>query len=1194
MVLINGTYDFKVYDLDTQQSAIDRLAAELNTLPKYLYFPNGIPTIQEFQQEDNIKMENLYETITGKGAGVDFTSIFENVKGKIGQQNLRMYEDIFLPFIVFNKTLVEAQSSILRNAYILSIETNVQEANIFEKDPKIFEIWNRERKDILQKMNQNIKANKTKAENQRRVFEQFEKVSDILPYTAFELERVNFEFTLDILHLSIIEFFNHIQLNPGVPFASVNGFFKILKDFVPPEEWGVYLETAIIFKVLQKTELAGSKITDYTDAILSIMGEPGQEIVTIGMSLLTSGQYLSREQLIDRFLGTIKGLGDIKVKSVEESKVNGVFYLPKHNMDKYVLADLIMNNPLFYSMMSIDESEKASKKKESVYIHFYHPKIGAITANITEKLSEKGDPALRGKDVKGNFKFGSNYIRVKISSADSIKAVKKFQEMFAKLMSIYDKEYKSIVNFYRQFIPNFAEVKVKQPRLDQKLKLKDIAPEVFVRGYPPKCPHQPTIIGDDEVDEAKEAGKIVMRYPQDENEGFIPRNYICEHPKAIYPGLRENPLSNRDTIPYLPCCYTKNHANRQGTIFRHYYYGEDLRAKMDGDQQDLIITNKFVPKDKYGTLPVDITKLFDIFDYKEGYMYVRKGVYNNKSTFLDCVMEGMYEETDILRFADKDEREGRLYQIRDELATKARAASCRQEMYDFTIEKILEAIRDNDLYFDPKLFTALLEEYFNCNIYVFNRTGIRTGQLALPRHLQAYYKTKRRAKCVFIYEHWGSTSDHAQYPRCELIVRWRIGGGGEDDVSYYSTYHSKVAEGIRRVYNRMRKSYALNLEIPETIFPIKNPKIKLTEQGIDSYGKCRMLRFKYKGQTGTLLTSPIQPLVLPEVRNWVATKINQDLVLDLAAVLNIPITGQSVLQDVVKELYGKLGNVRVSIPVEDGIPMEGVPILDLGVSYPENEISVVDNYNKYKKLARYITEYMYWLFSKYLHDRNIKEIDLEVMKKFVKNKIKIAPDFEYGHVGKTFTMRSGVMEGGKLVIKSDEALKRLVYTLRVFIRRYRQKLLNYHTRQVIENYYVDITDFDHHHFQVILQGDKSVEKWIQEQKIKYNLYSNVQIKQRMPYFFQNQLVGTRIWLAQNTDSVYKAIKIVQTWLQSGYNPGENPQDVPSKLTKMTLYRYINDKDIKAFRIAGTPTPLEINILGYKIEDQSFFTALMPL
>ena len=67
-------------------------------------------------------------------------------------------------------------------------------------------------------------------------------------------------------------------------------------------------------------------------------------------------------------------------------------------------------------MITIDESDKATKQKDSIYIYFRHPKVGEVHANLTSKVAEKGDPYLRGKDIQDEFKLGTVYTRVKVSA----------------------------------------------------------------------------------------------------------------------------------------------------------------------------------------------------------------------------------------------------------------------------------------------------------------------------------------------------------------------------------------------------------------------------------------------------------------------------------------------------------------------------------------------------------------------------------------------------------------------------------------------------------------------------------------------------------------------------------------------------------------------------------------------------------
>ena len=290
--------------------------------------------------------------------------------------------------------------------------------------------------------------------------------------------------------------------------------------------------------------------------------------------------------------------------------------------------------------------------------------------------------------------------------------------------------------------------------------------------------------------------------------------------------------------------------------------------------------------------------------------------------------------------------------------------------------------------------------------------------------------------------------------------------------------------------------------------------------------------------------------MIPEIEKWIPTKLKQKTAINLCQELNIILTGQSISRDVVKELYGILGNVRISIPIEDGTPDTDIPLVSKGSSYIESNTSIIDNHNKYKKLTRYIIEYMFWLFSRYIHEQQIKaeelenEQELNVIKSFIKTNVKINKDFEYSNVEKSFNLKSGVMNNGQLIIKSKETLKRLVYTLRLSLLRFRQKIIDYHTRKVIENYYLDVSDFDQHQFQVILQGDNSVEKWIQQQKTKYFLYDSAQPQLITPYFFKNTLVDDKIYLAQNTDDIGKAMDIYNIWKKSKYNP--NYEDVLAK------------------------------------------------
>ena len=355
MVKINDQ-NFTVYDLDTTQSVINRIAAEMKTLPKYLYFGFPISDIQEIRKTNvNIPVENILGVLTSDKASYDFAKVYSKIKDKAEELHLDFYEDLLVPFVVFNKSIGEASSEI-RDVFILYLQEQVQKMpESSQRDYNIEEIWeNREytKQTITSAIDANIKA----TSSQKELFTKFKTIKNPISYTKFELQKVRFEFILDLLDISILEIFDRVKLNHGVPFASVNNMYKILKDFIPPEEWEIYLENAIIFKVQQRADAKIGKLSDYTDALLSVSDEGN---ITIGMSLFTSGNYLTREKLIERLVSTIQldmtteGSNSplSLVKNIKESKVNGVFYFPKTTMNKVVFAALIMNNPLFSSLI---------------------------------------------------------------------------------------------------------------------------------------------------------------------------------------------------------------------------------------------------------------------------------------------------------------------------------------------------------------------------------------------------------------------------------------------------------------------------------------------------------------------------------------------------------------------------------------------------------------------------------------------------------------------------------------------------------------------------------------------------------------------------------------------------------------------------------------------------------------------------
>lgn len=1198
MVLVNDK-KFKVYQLDTKASILSRLASEMSTLPKYL-------SPVEFPLPDQSEVTDLLQVIKRSAEkSMDFIKLIGKINKKKSLQdtlkNLDMERDVIQVWLSYNKELDNYAS--MNNMILQGVDETLKADGYFPQSGNIDSIW-QDRARIRRELEDNIKSNQKLSKRNTDLYKTFDQVDEPLVYTDPKIERSQLDLEIAWKNITILEIFNAIVLNEKVPFATTNNYYKILKDFLPEENWISPQEKhELLIKLNDKVISDLEKYKDYTDVKIKLEGEIGQEKVTTSLKLINEKNYANREELINR-LGNVFHNLPLDLSSSTETDVVALFYFPQERIDSYVLSDLIMNNPIFSSLMSSDESIKATKKKSDssqpwLYVHFDHPNTGHLTASITQKYVDRSDPAMKEEDDE-IFSHGSPYIRVR-AKGKNIQAIIFFQETLAKLLVLYNQEYNSIVEAYQVFLPDFGQIEeIELPAY--KKRIGTTAPEIFVKNYSRYCPVEktPAIVNDERAEKHRQEGGQVMVFPRDKPEqgtlypsdGKKQQNYICPNPEFPFPGVQINKLDNSEQYPFVPCCFKNDQTEKQGN-YRLYYHGEVPGVK-EKKQQELIITDKILGSEKYGELPVSLKKLFDILDMDSKYKYIRVGVSRSHSSFLEAVMMGLYIQTGILDLTDSEERINLVLQTRQDLSNDNFAPMAKQCMYDSTITEIQDFLHDDGKYLNPKLTMQLLEEYFNCNIFLFDREKMR-----LPRYTQSYYTKKRDAPCVFIYEHMGSESDHAKYPQCELIVRWNTTRG--DDTQYSFPLEQKIGRGVQKVFSMLNSGYVLEEKISQVDFPLlDDEEVKISSQVIDSYGKTRQLNLTFQGKNLSIVTGPIPPLAVKITQdNYISTNlsIGKEFLLHYGI-----LSSQTVQEGKLVELNGQIGTVKVSIPIQPDEIIEDLEINYSGIHYLRNIKSSLDIYNRNKRYARYITEYLFWLFSKYVRDNSILEITDKILASFAKKKMSVIENFSYdGNVAKNFSENSPLLVNGKLVVTSIDMMKRLLYVLKMYTLRDLKTLLTYVNRSGITNYYVDITDFDQYSTQVILQGDDSIDKWIQENRFVYTLHQEISIGQRLPYFFGNKKVAQQgenpvIFLAKNTTDLYTAIQTCVVWNRKGYFSMETDGDENGEYKyTFTLYSYVSRDEIVPRQVIGRKTPKKpIRVLGYKIDGQPFYTALMGL
>jgi hypothetical protein len=187
-----------------------------------------------------------------------------------------------------------------------------------------------------------------------------------------------------------------------------------------------------------------------------------------------------------------------------------------------------------------------------------------------------------------------------------------------------------------------------------------------------------------------------------------------------------------------------------------------------------------------------------------------------------------------------------------------------------------------------------------------------------------------------------------------------------------------------------------------------------------------------------------------------------------------------------------------------------------------NDINLT-SFNFYNKLSRYITQYFIWLYSRFLqeftelqkldsykdYDAILATIDINLHKNdFIKQYIVIIPSFNYDIIPNKFSIEdSGIMSGSKLVVKSRETLRKLFYVLKMYIERHFTTFLSFHNKKTLDNYFVDIIDFDEKPSQFICKGYNYTLQWIQDffdnSIISANFVFNTLKNDKTFFYYQN-------------------------------------------------------------------------------------------
>lgn len=610
----------------------------------------------------------------------------------------------------------------------------------------------------------------------------------------------------------------------------------------------------------------------------------------------------------------------INIKDVTETAISGEFFLYDLDINDIYLVDMIINTELMSSYLFVKETNTPYAEKKQLKVYYksfsgfveeetstegYIVNPSSVTVSLTQNRAQGGEfvTVVDSNDQVKKYSLPYNlpYVRAKITQAESLDVANRFVKIFSRLMQFYKTVKPEIERMYGLYIPELTQptstekpikITVKQTTGkkgagDSKIeRLKEAAPELFVKGYARRCQCnlQPIVIQSDEIDAWKNKTFIyrdslrqrqIMSFPPDN-----PRwNFVCPNDSAPFPGVKmPKVLSNNEEFPCVPCCFKDDQMDPQvNSKYNECFKGKPKKVveKPPTKETHKIKTDKILSPGRYGYLPKTISDLLSEYSEKSVDL-VRMGVPHSVNSLLHCVSIGI-QDPGYLNLQTNDQRESYVTNIRQIMVSQTIPDILKQEMYDFSDEEIMEQLADPSMFLDPNLFYRAVEQAYNINIYVFspprkdNTTSL--GSFEIPRFKLFHARSPRPEKrAVLIFRTLGGESDSLDYPQCELIVD-RDESNNKNVYNYGPNINQLLHKALTTINRTItweltgEPSKPKQVVARENIYSRENYYYlfnKLpTHQIIDGYGKAQAFILPAGEHKITVITPSTQPENLP-------------------------------------------------------------------------------------------------------------------------------------------------------------------------------------------------------------------------------------------------------------------------------------------------------------------------------------------
>jgi len=890
----------------------------------------------------------------------------------------------------------------------------------------------------------------------------------------------------------------------------------------------------------------------------------------------------------------------LDIKKLDEKSISGELFIFDVEINDLLLSHMILNDDLFKNYFFMKEMTAPLATKKQLKLFFR-----SISGLVLEENEQPFSVAFsisqnyaKGKEAVNILRDGkietivldpkTPYIRINISSADSLKAAEDSIRIFSRLLSRYKEEAINIEKLYLSYIPEFSEYeketeerKVGKQIPESKIgKLKQAAPDLFIADYARKClsEFQPTIIPDSEVENWKKEtfiykGEILNRQvmPFPPNDPKI--NFVCPDDDYPFPGVKRNKLANKDVYPGLPCCFKKDQLESENSNYA-LLYGEKKEEKKTFEEEKtgemhIIKTDKIINPGRYGTVPSSITDLLkNDMSIKE---IRRKGVLRSTNSLLHAISMAVKDEKYFALDTD-EKREKYVSDLRKIIADKTHPSLCKQEMYDFSNENISSTLKDDDIFLDPDLYYRAVEEAYNINIFVFAPSKDEEkrlknkeesyGSIHLPRFKLFPSKTPRKDRAtLLIYRTMGSESDNLSYAQCELLVNYKEDSeiAVFDENIYKLVFNATLAVNKTITWELVSENGVdidilarNNLYSRVNYFELTKDMAK--KQYIDEYGKCRGLYLKDM----LMVIPPSAPENIPESSEIVRAPSK-----NVISLFGNPLAGS----------LDKNGNVDgLWFPVLDlvyGIYIHIIPEklkLPIGPINPLGETgrNISSRLIKMKRDLDFIMQVLKWLLS-------LSRMPLEdFMNKYV-GIGELGGDsseiYDFTNIGRKFPIVNTVEDGmeemkkrvptlfvnDRLFLYSDKMFNGVLYLMQMYVKEYSSDIVPIS----ITRKHLTEQDFIAYSGVALFLNERDLKTWLKSLDKIPEILNKIDLSNATkidPYMYVAP--DEHIYLVQNVmeGNIEKALNVCYYWQKYKVNPGFRSHDYDEiEIPKYVIY-----------------------------------------